>query len=172
MPGKLFNVAKIVNTHGIRGELKLLSQTDFPDIRFRKGNTLVLLDPTGQQEKEMTVEASRPSKNVWLVKFKELPDIAAAEPYKGWSIKVREEQLLELEDGEYYHHEIIGCVVVTSEGEELGVVSEILSPGANDVWVVERKKDKPLLIPYIDDVVLDVSVPEKRITVELLEGLL
>ncbi|MCL6456844.1 MAG: ribosome maturation factor RimM [Gorillibacterium sp.] len=172
MSGKLFNVAKIVNTVGIRGELKLLTQTDFPDVRFREGNTLLVIDPTGKVEKVMTVQTSRPHKNIWAVKFKEIPDIDAAEKYKGWSIKVREEHLLKLEEHEFYHHEIIGCLVVTDEGEELGTISEILTPGANDVWVVEREKAKPLLIPYIADVVLDVNVQEKRVTVQLLEGLL
>ncbi|MBC8079654.1 MAG: ribosome maturation factor RimM [Gorillibacterium sp.] len=172
MSEKLYNVAKVVNTHGIKGELKLLTQTDFPEVRFRKGGTLIFIDPSGKEERLLTVEAGRPQKNVWLVKFQEIPNIDVAESYKGWSIKVREEHLLELEEDEFYHHEIIGCLVVTEEGEELGTISEILSPGANDVWVVEREKAKPLLIPYITDVVLDVNVQEKRVTVDLLEGLL
>jgi 16S rRNA processing protein RimM len=62
--------------------------------------------------------------------------------------------------------------VFTEEGEELGVISEILKPGANDVWVVERKRGKPVLIPYIDDVVKQVDVEAKRVTIHLMEGLI
>ncbi len=78
----------------------------------------------------------------------------------------------ELPDGEFYYHEIVGCTVVTEEGETLGEITEILSPGANDVWVVKRPKGKPLLLPYIDDVILDVDVEGKKVTARLMEGLL
>ena len=174
MNGKLFNVGKIVNTHGIRGEVKVLTQTDFADIRFSKGNKLLLQDAEEKQLLPMTVESGKPQKNVWLVKFSGIADINEAEKYKGWSIKVGEDDLVELDEDEFYHHEIIGCRVVTDEGEELGAISEILSPGANDVWVVERPKGmgKPVLIPYIDDVVLTIDVENKLVTVRLLEGLL
>ncbi|WP_438432415.1 ribosome maturation factor RimM [Gorillibacterium sp. sgz500922] len=171
MEGKLFNVAKIVNTHGIRGELKLVSQTDFPDLRFSRGSELLLLGPAGE-ELPVTVETGRPQKNVWLVKFREFSDINAAEKVKGWEVKVSEENLAELEQGDFYYHEIIGCRVFTEEGEELGTVKEILSPGANDVWTVELPNGKELLLPYIDEVVLKVDVTDKRITVRLMEGLL
>ncbi|WP_040948634.1 ribosome maturation factor RimM [Gorillibacterium massiliense] len=174
MSGQLFNVGKIVNTHGIRGEVKVVIQTDFADVRFSKGSKLLLQDAEEKELLPVTVESGKPQKNVWLVKFSNIGDINMAEKFKGWSIKVDDEHLVELEEDEFYHHEIIGCQVITEDGEELGTISEILSPGANDVWVVERPKGKgkPILIPYIDDVVLDVNIADKKVTVQLLEGLL
>ncbi|GIP36785.1 ribosome maturation factor RimM [Paenibacillus sp. J31TS4] len=172
MSGKLYNVGKIVNTHGTRGELKIVLQTDFPEERFEPGSRLLLIDPAQSTELPVVVEAGRPQKNVYLVRFSGLNDINLVEKYKGWSIKIREEDMGELEEGEYYHHQIVGCTVRTEEGEELGTVSEILTPGANDVWVVARPAGKPLLLPVIDDVVLSVDVQEKLITVRLMEGLL
>ncbi|WP_058303904.1 ribosome maturation factor RimM [Gorillibacterium timonense] len=171
MEEKLYNVGKIVNTHGIRGELKLVSQTDFPDIRFQNGSELILLGPSGEQL-PVTVESGRPQKNVWMVKFKEFADINAAEKVKNWDVKVRGENLVDLEDGEYYYHEIIGCRVFTEEEEDLGTIKEILTPGANDVWIVKMPNGKELLLPYIDEVVLSVNVVDKRVTVRLMEGLL
>jgi 16S rRNA processing protein RimM len=85
---------------------------------------------------------------------------------------VAEEERKPLDEGEYYYHEIIGCTVITDDGEELGTVSEILAPGANHVWVVERPKGKQVLLPVIDDVILDVDVEAKRIRVHLMEGLI
>ena len=80
------------------------------------------------------------------------------------------EDLTDLDDGEFYYHEIIGLDVY--EGNTLiGQVKEILQPGANDVWVVKRKGKKDLLLPYIPPVVLDVDVAAGRIEVELMEGL-
>ena len=91
---------------------------------------------------------------------------------KGAILKVSETQLSKLPKGEYYFHEIIGCVIITEEGEEIGVVKEILTPGANDVWVVKGKNGKEQLIPYIEDVVKDINVSEKVIRITPIEGLL
>jgi 16S rRNA processing protein RimM len=171
MSGKLFTVGKIVNTHGIRGELKIVPQTDFPELRFGKGSRLVIETAAGERI-PVQVEASRTHKNTVLVKFKEFSDINQCEKYKGAMLKVEEQYLADLEDDEYYYHEIIGCDVVTEEGQELGKITEILSPGANDVWVVKPPKGKELLLPFIDDVVLDVDVNGKKVLVRLMEGLI
>jgi 16S rRNA processing protein RimM len=87
-------------------------------------------------------------------------------------LKIEEKYQQPLEEGEYYYREIIGCSVVTEEGEELGPITEILTPGANDVWVVSKPKSKQILIPVIDDVVLDVDVANKIVKIHVLEGLL
>ena len=72
----------------------------------------------------------------------------------------------------YYFHEIIGCLVVTDQGEEIGIVKEILTPGANDVWVISGKGGKEQLIPYIEEVVKEIDVSAKTIIITPLEGLL
>ena len=82
-----------------------------------------------------------------------------------------EDQLVELDEGEYYYHQIVGCQVFDEEGALLGTVKEILAPGANDVWVARTADGKELLIPYIDDVVKQVDVEAKRIVIRPLEGL-
>jgi 16S rRNA processing protein RimM len=87
-------------------------------------------------------------------------------------IKVSASDLLELEDDQYYYHEIIGCNVVTEEGETLGTITDILTPGANDVWVVTRPLGKPILLPVIDDVILKVDIAAKQIQVYIMEGLI
>ena len=167
-----FNVGKIVNTHGIRGELKILSQTDFPEERFKPGNKLFLMNPDETEKLEAVIETARVHKNSYIVLFKGWDDINKVEKYKGWSVKVGEDQLFELPPDEFYYFEIVGCTVMSEEGQEIGKVTEILTPGANDVWVVQPSKGKPVYIPYIDDVVKQVDVENKRITIHLLEGLI
>lgn len=166
------SVGKVVNTHGIRGELKVISQTDFMEERFAVGNELILLNAEMTQQIPVTVQSSRLHKEMIIVKLKGFDNINDVEKYKGWSLKVTKDNLVELEEGEYYQHQIIGCRVVTDEGEELGVISEILVPGANDVWVVNQPKGKQVLIPVIDDVLLNVDVANKLVTVRLMEGLI
>ena len=172
MTTKWYNVGKIVNTHGIRGEVKVLSQTHFPEERFKPGSILSIIHPEGADSLQLDVQTAREHKGSFIVKFKQFNDINEAVKYKGWLVKVDENQLFELPDNEYYYFEIVGCTVVTEEGEELGQITEILSPGANDVWVVHPTTGKPIYIPYIEDVVKQVDVPNKRVIIHLMEGLI
>lgn len=98
------------------------------------------------------------------------------EKYKGCELLVDSKHLSELDEEEFYFYEIIGCIVKTTDGEVLGEVIDILQTGANDVWVIRqtgaRKGEKDALIPYIEDVVKDVDIDNKTITIELLEGLI
>lgn len=165
-----FNVGKIVNTQGLQGEMRVLSVSDFTEDRFKKGKTLALFDDKDRFVMDVEIASHRKQKNFDIIKFKGMYHINDIEKYKGFSLKVAEENLTDLEDGEFYYHEIIGLDVY--EGDELiGQVKEILQPGANDVWVVKRKGKRDLLLPYIPSVVLDVDVENGRIQVELMEGL-
>lgn len=169
---RMLNVGKIVNTHGIRGEVKIWPQTDFPDVRFRKGSRLLAFPPEGGEPVEVTVQASREQSNVFLLKLQGFDHINDVEKFKGWSLKVSADDRVPLEEGEYYVRDIVGCAVVTEEGETLGTIVDTMSPGANDVWVVKLAKGKELLLPVIDEVVLDVNVADKVVRVRLMEGLL
>jgi len=169
-----YNVGVIVNTHGIRGDLKVLSKTDFAEERFAIGNKLRMFNEQSGQSQEITITASREQKGLYVIHLKGYDNINDVEQFKGWVIKVSAEEQGSLDDGEYFYHEIIGCEVFTDAGQQLGVISEVLSPGANDVWVVEQPKGKgkPILLPVIDPVILKVDTVNKRITVHLIEGLI
>lgn len=157
-----------MNTHGIRGEVKVVSTTDFPDERFKVGNTLYIEDA---DPIKVTVKSARMQKNFFLVTFKEFNDINQIEKFKTHQLMVSEDDQQDLEDGKYYHHQIIGLGVQTLDGEKLGTIKEILSPGANDVWVVKRPKKSDLLLPVIDDVIKKVDLDNQTVFVELMEGL-
>ncbi|TPE68067.1 ribosome maturation factor RimM [Halalkalibacterium halodurans] len=170
---KWLNVGKIVNTHGVRGEVRVLSTTDFEDDRFSSGKTLYVMPPNQNERVAVTVASHRKHKNFDLLCFEGYPSINDVEAFKGGRLQVPIEDRPELGEGEFFYHEIIGCSVVTIAGEELGKVKEILSPGANDVWVVQcRRGGKDLLIPYIEQVVKQVDLEKQQITIEPMEGLL
>ncbi|WP_017727285.1 ribosome maturation factor RimM [Halalkalibacterium ligniniphilum] len=169
---KWFKVGKIVNTHGVRGEVRVISTTDFPEERYAVGTTLYLESPN-QEKRPLVVSGHRQHKSFDLLRFEGLDSINEVEGFKGCLLMVPEEELQDLEEGEFYYYEIIGCTVQTDDGRELGKVKEILAPGANDVWVVQRKEGgKDILIPYIDEVVVDINVENKIITIHAIEGLL
>ncbi|MGT2959552.1 ribosome maturation factor RimM [Streptococcus caballi] len=165
-----FNVGKIVNTQGLQGEMRVLSVTDFAEERFKKGTKLALFDEKDQFVMEVEIASHRKQKNFDIVKFKGMYHINDIEKFKGFSLKVAEENLSELDDGEFYYHEIIGLDVYEND-VLIGQIKEILQPGANDVWVVKRKGKRDLLLPYIPPVVLEVDIANHRVDVEIMEGL-
>lgn len=164
-----YNVGKIVNTHGIRGDVRVMPTTDFVAERFAKGQDLYL-QQAGEPLK-LTVESARQHKGFILVKFVGYDNINDVQAFRDHELMVSGKDQQPLEDGQYYYHQTIGLSVKTVDGEELGTIKEILSPGANDVWVVQRDGKKDLLLPVIDDVVKDVDLDAGEVTVELMEGL-
>ena len=164
-----YNVGKIVNTHGIRGDVRVMPTTDFVVERFAKGQDLYL-QQAGEPLK-LIVESARQHKGFILVKFVGYDNINDVQAFRDHELMVSGKDQQPLEDGQYYYHQIIGLSVKTVDGEELGTIKEILSPGANDVWVVQRDGKKDLLLPVIDDVVKDVDLDAGEVTVELMEGL-
>lgn len=169
MDREKLKIGKIVNTHGIRGEVKVLRITDFEE-RFAPGNQVIV--STDREEITLTIEAHRIHKGFDLIKFAGYTNINDVEKWKGSNLYIGKEQISDLEENAYYYHEIIGCHVQTTEGEQLGKVKEILSPGANDVWVVQRQGQKDLLLPYIKEVIKEVDVKNGTISVQLMEGML
>ena len=165
-----FNVGKIVNTQGLQGEMRVLSVTDFAEERFKKGNILALFDKKDQFVMDVEIASHRKVKNFDIIKFKGMYHINEIEKFRDFTLKVREEDLTDLEDGEFYYHEIIGLEVYEND-VLLGRIKEILQPGANDVWVVKRKGKRDLLLPYIPPVVLGIDIEQGRVDVEIPEGL-
>jgi 16S rRNA processing protein RimM len=167
-----YNVGKIVNTHGIRGEVKVLAITDFPEKRFAPKSRLSVVQK-GQRQ-TLTVASYRHQKTFELMTFKEIPTLTEAETIKGLTLQVAAADQQALAPGEgYYYHDIIGLTVIDQATQQsLGTVKEILSPGANDVWVVQRPQRKDWLLPYIPSVVLQVDLDAQQVMIDLPEGLI
>ncbi|MGE6631379.1 ribosome maturation factor RimM [Bacillus sp. NPDC077027] len=166
------NVGKIVNTHGVRGEVRIISKTDFPEERYKIGNTLYLFKKGQDMPTKVTVSSHRQHKQFDLLTFEEIESLNEAEQLKEAILKVEKENLGSLDEGEFYFHEIIGCDVYDENETLIGRIKEILTPGANDVWVVARKGKKDVLIPYIPSVVKTIDIENKAIHVEVMEGLI
>ncbi|MBM7632566.1 ribosome maturation factor RimM [Geomicrobium sediminis] len=168
-----FNVGTIVNTHGVKGEVRVVSTTDFPEKRFKVGNELSVKYKNGNRQR-LTITSSRAHKQFQLLTFEGINDKDEADKLRDGVLEVTADERDDLSDGDFYYNDIIGLKVVTTDGVELGFVKEILAPGANDVWVVKRTepKKKDVLLPYIDEVVKQVDLNSQTVTVTLMEGLL
>ena len=166
---QFYDVARILSTHGLKGEVKVALITDFPKERFAAKKELAL---KANQQKKLTVKSSRPFKQFWLVQFNEITDIDSAKKLVGETLVVSEQNQHELPDGAYYYRDILGCKVIDNHsGVKLGQITGIETPGANDVWEITEENGNTYLIPYIDEVVKKIDIAHKKVFVELLEGL-
>jgi len=165
------NVGKIVNTQGLKGEVRVISQTDFPEERFKIGNQLFLFKDN-REPTVLAIKTYRRHKNFDILSFAGLLSINDVKKYRDGVLKVSVRELAELGEHEFYYHEIIGLSVVTVFGEKIGEIKEIISSGANDVWVVKRIKGKDVLIPYIEPVVKKVDLKTGEVVIELMDGLI
>ncbi|MDD6155718.1 MAG: ribosome maturation factor RimM [Lachnospiraceae bacterium] len=164
----LLRVGVITTTHGVRGEVKVFPTTEDPK-RFKKLKTVILDD--GRQQMELEIASVKFFKNLVILKFKEFDNINDVERFKKATLWVTRENAIPLEEGEYYIADLIDLAVVSDEGEELGVLSDVLETGANDVYVVSKKGVQDLLLPNIPECILDVNLEEGVMTVHLMKGL-
>lgn len=164
-------VGKIVNTHSLKGEVKVISSTDFEEERFKKGSKL-LITRGNQLIREVVVQSYRNHKNFLLVKFEGIDSVEEAEKLKNLQIKIDSDEVGELEENEFYFHQIIGCEVFDENDKNLGEIIDILTPGANDVWVIKGENGKEILIPYIEDVVKKIDITSKKVNIKVMEGLI
>lgn len=164
-------VGKIVNTHSLKGEVKVISSTDFEEERFKKGSKL-LITRGNQLIREVVVQSYRNHKNFLLVKFEGIDSVEEAEKLKNLQIKIDSDEVGELEENEFYFHQIIGCEVFDENDKNLGEIIDILTSGANDVWVIKGENGKEILIPYIEDVVKKIDITSKKVNIEVMEGLI
>ena len=157
-------VGRIRSAWGLRGDVSVEVLSDAP-LRFAPGSVLRL------RGKSARVERSRPGKRGLLVKLDAANDRTQAEALRGEELTVLPEQVEPLPDGMFYHFQILDMRVVTDNGENLGIVSEIIVTGSNDVYVVHEEGRRDILIPAIPDVVLDVDLEEGAMTVSPPDGL-
>ena len=158
---------KIVNTHGLRGEVKIVPWTDSPET-FEDIEYVYVKKKTG--EERLDIIGLKYQKNNLIVKFKQIPTIEEAEKLKNQTVYIDRDMLGELPEGVYYIADLIGLNVVTREGEEIGVLVDIFNTGSNDIYDIRRDGKKNLLLPKIDDVIT-VELENKRIVVRIPEGL-
>lgn len=166
---ELFRVGVISNTHGIRGEVKVYPTTD--NVRRFDDLKEVILD-TGKEQLNLHVTSVKYFKNMVILKFKEFDNINDIIPYKGMDLLVTRENAIPLEEGEYYIVDIIGSKVITDEDKILGTLTDVLQTGANDVYVVKTKDGKEVLLPSIEECILDRDIENKIVKVHIMKGLL
>jgi len=164
-----FEIGQIVNTSGLKGEIKVKPFTD--DITtFNNFKTIYV--SIKKELKEFEIEKVRFSKNMVFLKLKGIDTIEEAENYRNLYLKRKRDKDEKLEEDTYYIVDLLGCKVYTDEQKELGSIVDVFSTGSNDVYVVKDELGKQILLPAIKDVIKNVDIKNKLITVHLMEGLI
>ena len=157
MKEERIKIGKIVNTFGIKGELKVYPYVDYIDELSK-----IYID-----NKEYTLSKSRNKKNVVIIKIKGLDDINLVEDFKNKEIEIDRVDLPKLKEGEYYIEDLIGLDVYTDEGKLLGKLDDIFNTGANDIYQVNN-----ILLPAIPDVIKKIDIENQKIIVHIIKGLI
>ena len=173
-PDSLILVGTCGPPHGVRGELKVIPETDDPG-RLADLEAL-FLGPSPERARARTVEGIRfqttKRGTVALVTFVGVPDREAADALRGLSVFAVESDLPALAEGEVFIHDLIGLGVVTEDGEDVGTVQDVLTSGAQRLLLVKRPGRPDALVPDVDAIVTQVDLDAERITIRPPEGLL
>ena len=166
---KRLEVGQIVNTFGIKGEVKV---TPFTDDINRFDNLKKVYVKTRKEDKLYKVEGVRYHKNMVLLKLEGIENPEQAELLKNAYLEIDREDAIPLEEGQYFIVDLIGLDVYTDEGNLLGKVDDIYNTGANDIYVVKDELGKQILLPGIKDVIKVVDFDNEKIIVHLIPGLI
>jgi 16S rRNA processing protein RimM len=164
-------VGTIVRSHGLRGSVIVQPETDFPERRFQAGSRLFVRPPGTLSPRQVTVREARPHVGRLLVSFEGVESVEDAEALGRVGLRVPAAQLGVLPPGRYYHHDLLGCAVVTTVGDPVGVVVRIEGTGAATMLVVDGRRGE-VLVPFAQDICPEVDLDARRITVAPPEGLL
>jgi len=158
-------IGRILRPHGVRGELKIELHTDYPE-RLSQHPSLFL----GPEHQNYPLEGVRFHKGNALIKLAGCDDRNTADELRGLLVQIPVEWAVPLEEGEFYHFQIVGVKVITEQGEHLGEITEVIETGANDVYSVKGPHGV-LLIPAIDEVVRELDLNQRRMVINPLPGL-
>ncbi len=155
-------VADIINTHGIKGELKIQRigiETFDRDIDYFIGDNML----------KVNIEKSRIHKGFYILKLKEFNNINEVLQYKGKEIYINKEDLQELEEDEFYILDLVGIKVFENDNY-IGEIIEVLHYDANDVYIIETS-DREIYLPAVEEFILNVDIENSRLDVKLIEGM-
>lgn len=162
-------IGRVVNAHGVLGMIKVLPTTEDPK-RFELLKEVLIEDIKGNT-KNYTIKSVKYINKFIILALKEITDMNTASLLKQGIIKIPREQALPLEQDEYYVSDLIGLEVYDNKGTKLGDLVDIIFTGSNDVYVVDNGK-KELLLPAIKQCIESIDLSNKKMIVNILEGLL
>ncbi|WP_223376011.1 ribosome maturation factor RimM [Schnuerera sp. xch1] len=161
-------IGRIINTHGIKGELKVYPLTD--DITRFDDLEIIYL---GYDKAKFEIERVKYFKELVILKFKEFNNINEVLKFKDEFIYIDVKDKVKLPEDHYFIFDIIGCTVFDTEGKKIGIVNDVIQSTSNDVYTVKNMETgKEYLIPAVKEFVVDVDINNEKITIDPIEGMI
>lgn len=168
---ELVTIGKILNTVGLRGEVKVFVITDFPSKRFKKGQRVFLSFENSQEYFETIIAASRKSQDRYILTFENMTAIENVQKYVGCLILI-DKKAENLPKDFYYHSDLVGCAVIDESNQVIGRVSKVEDYPAHRTLRISRDEGSDVLIPFINVFIKGVNIEKKEIVVHIFEGML
>ena len=165
----MFLVGTIVGTFGNKGDLKI-NPSIHPDDYLLLAKSIFVEDENGTKQKFNIIRGKK-HKNIYVFTLEGIDDMNVAEDLSGLSVYLPTLDFIELQENEYFYHQLEGLTVYTSDGNVIGKVDHIMQ-GGGDILVIKDENGKEIMIPFVDKLVPEVNLKEKTITVNPIEGLL
>lgn len=159
-------VGRVLRPHGVRGDLVVEATSEL--FRSLAPSSHVYV---GDSEQASVILQLRPHRNWHLLRLEGCTDRTEAERFRNLDLNIALTDAEALPEGTYFHWQIIGLSVIDEDGEQLGEVEEIIETGANDVYVVRDRAGREILLPAIEEVVLEVDHEGGQMKVRLLPGM-
>lgn len=169
-------VGKITNSHGINGECKVFPLTDNPK-RFEELTEVFLVprdsvaDNIVMSSSKLSIKSIKYFKERPIIQFKEIQSLEDAKKIKDHFLVIPRSKAIQLPKDAYFVCDLLGCVVEDSN-THYGTIVNIIHTGSNDVYVVKNEQQKEILIPALKSVVQEVDIEEKKMRIQIPEGLL
>jgi 16S rRNA processing protein RimM len=163
-------VGVIRKAHGVRGEASVEPWTDSAE-RFEELDAVTLVSPDESQEREVRIEGVRVHGERALVKFSGIETPEDVQALHNWTVEIPEADARELEEDEYFLHDLVGLTLIDGEGRERGVVTDVAEGGGGLLLNVRRADGKTFELPFAADLCTKIDLEAKQIVVKLPEGL-
>lgn len=158
---QFLTVGQIINTHGLKGELKIFPLTD--DLRrFRKLKSVYI------DGNIMNIVWCKLQTDKVILKIENIDTIEEAMKYRNKFLQVTREEAVPLKEGSYFINDLVGCNVFDETGNSLGVISDVIQTGSNDVYWIKQPQE--LLIPALKEIVVSIDVENKKVIIKPVES--
>lgn len=162
---ELVAIGRILRPHGVRGEMRTLIMTDFPE-RFLDTDEVYLLSPDNKKIEYHQVLGARFHSNWVLLALSGFTTPEQVSEYRQWLVTVPQDELVELEEGEYWHWQLQGLTVCDDGGNILGKLVDIMETPGHDIYAIQPAQGKELLIPAVKEYILKVDLDKGQMVVK------
>jgi 16S rRNA processing protein RimM len=159
------NIGKIVNVVGLKGEVKIFNFSSSKE-RYEKLRSIYI------EDQKYEIEKVRYNKNTVILKLFDTNDRTSAEVLKDKNIFISESDLAKLPEGEYYVRDMIGMTVICDDETAIGTLKDVLQNKGHDLYEIEMQDGKMILVPAVEEFILNIDIEKKQMNIKLIEGLI